>query len=318
MIIRSTMPLRWIFFYAWKSLLLIVGISVLAVVLHKYAHVTIPIPVTVSAMLSAAVSIYLGFRSNNAYDRWWEARCIWGALINISRAWARQVATMLEVGEGDSSEEVEAIKKRLIYRHIAFTHALRVFLRGGPSIAHEKTKELYQVKNDIEEIKEFLSEEDYLRVKDCNNPPNMLIQMQGEDLALACKKGFLTDYRFMHLDQSLVEFNNIQGRSERIKSTAFPRAYSFFQRVFVWTHAIVVPFAFVSLLGWMIIPASFILNYVFFAIDFVSSRIEDPFENRWDDISLSAISRTVEINLKEIRGEKNLPPKIAPIDGILF
>jgi putative membrane protein len=292
-------------------------VSILSVFLKQYEYITIYIPITVTAMLSAALSIYLGFRSNNAYERWWEARIIWGALINDSRSWARQVFTHI-VDEDDNNTETDAIKKELIYRHIAFVNALRVFLRGGPSIAHEQTREIYKVSNDLDDIKKFLSAEEFEEVSQALNPPNMILQKQGKRLAELYKKKFLTDYRFVNLESSLVEFSNIQGRSERIKNTAFPRPYSYFQRVFVWVHGILVPFAYVALVDWMIIPIAFILNYVFLTIDFVGSRIEDPFENRIDDVPLSSITRTIEINLREALGEKSLPEKQQPIDGVMF
>lgn len=314
MVIRNHIPLKWLLFYNWRSLVALNLIAAAAVYMWKNYHYGVQIPVSVSAMLSAALSIYLGFRSNNAYDRWWEARQIWGSLINYSRAWSRQVITFIDA----DSDEGKELKKRLIYRHIAYAHALRIFLRGGASVAHEQGKEIMVTRNDIEEIKEFLPLAEFEMVKKCKNPPNMLLQIQGEELAKAYKDGWLTDFRFMHIDQTLVEFNNVQGRSERIKNTAFPRAYSYFQRLFVWTHGIVLPFAFVDLLGWTVIPVAFILNYVFLAIDFVSSRTEDPFENRWDDIPLSSISRTVEINLKESLHEQDLPPKFPEVNGILF
>lgn len=315
MVIRNDIPLKWLLFYNWKSLIALNAVAGFAVYMHNTFHWGVQMPVSVSAMLSAALSIYLGFRSNNAYDRWWEARQIWGSMINYSRAWARQVITFID---SDSLEKSQALKKRLIYRHIAHAHALRVFLRGGASFAHEKTKEVLEARNDIDEIKEFLSDEEFQMVKGLNNPPNMLLQIQGEEISKAYKDGLLTDFQLIHMDQTLVEFNNVQGRAERIKNTAFPRAYSYFQRLFVWTHGIVLPFAFVDILGWKVIPVAFILNYVFLAIDFVSSRTEDPFENRWDDIPLSAITRTVEINLKESLGEKELPPKFPVVQGVLF
>jgi ion channel-forming bestrophin family protein len=318
MVIRNDIPLKWLLFYNWKSLVTLTLISVLAVLIKKFPHITLDIPISITAMLSGALSIYLGFRSNNAYDRWWEARQIWGAMINYSRAWGRQVETFLYASNGSSDEELIKIKKELVYRHIAFVHALRVFLRGSQSFAHEQTKEIFTTRNDIEEIKPFVSAEEFELIKSTKNPPNVLLHIQGQRLAEASKMGLLSDYRFIHMDQTLVEFNNIQGRSERIKNTAFPRAYSYFQRVFVWTHGIIIPFAYVSYVDWMVIPIAFVLNYVFFAIDFVSSRTEDPFENRWDDIPLSAISRTVEINLRETLGEKELPPKFEVVEGVLF
>jgi putative membrane protein len=318
MIIRNNIPLSWLLFYNWKSLLILNSVAVVAVLLKKEFGIVLNIPTTVVTILSAALSIYLGFRSNNAYDRWWEARTIWGAVINYSRSWSRQVQTFIHPNNLINQEQTDKFKQELIYRHIAFVNALRVFLRGGQSVAHEQTKELFTTSNTIADIEPFISEAEFELVKKADNPPNMLLDIQGRKLEWALREGLISDYRLVHLDQTLVEFNNVQGRSERIKNTAFPRSYSYFQRVFVWTHGLILPFAYVKFLNWSAVPVAFLLNYVFLAIDFVGSRTEDPFENRYDDVPLTAICKTIERNLKESLGEKELPEKEKLIEGILF
>lgn len=318
MVIRKSIPLRWLLFYTWRSLVVVNLLTVAAVVLKKYFDVVIEMPITTVTIFAAALSIYLGFRSNNAYDRWWEARTIWGALVNSSRAWARQVTTLLTPSDRLDEGAIAAARRELVHRHIAFAHALRVFLRGGRSVAHETGPELLQASNTYEDMRPYLDPDEYEAIRGCDNPPNMLLQRQGQRLAELARQGALSDFRLVHLDGTLVEFNHVQGRSERIKSTAFIRSYSWFQRVFVWTHAIIVPFAYVNLLGWSVVPIAFVLNYVFLSIDFISSRTEDPFENRHDDVPLSTICRTIEINLLEVLEDKPLPPRLDPVDGVLF
>jgi ion channel-forming bestrophin family protein len=318
MLIRKSIPLTWLLFYNWPTLLIINLIAVVAVLAKKWYDFSIAMPISAVTVFSAALSIYLGFRSNNAYDRWWEARIIWGSFINSSRAWARQVTTMLEASEACGDDELEAVKRELIYRQIAFAHALRVFLRGGRSVAHETTRELFRATNTYDDMRPFLSAAEYDQVVACDNPPNMLLQHQGERLTELAAAGVVSDYRRVHLDSTLTAFNDVQGRSERIKNTAFLRTYSWFQRMFVRTHGFIVPFAYVNLLGWAMLPVAFILNYVFISIDFISSRTEDPFENRFDDVPLSTMSRTIEINLLEVLDEKPLPPRLEPVEGIAF
>jgi putative membrane protein len=318
MLIRKSIPLSWLLFYNWPTLLIINLIAVVAVVLKEWYGVVFDMPVTAVTVFSAALSIYLGFRSNNAYDRWWEGRIIWGSLINSSRAWARQVLTMLEDADGCRGDELDAAKRELIHRHIAFAHALRVFLRGSASVAHENTRELYRATNTYEDMRPFLAPDEYEQVVACTNPPDMLLRTQGRRLAELAEAGALSDYRRVHLDTTLVGLNDVQGRSERIKNTAFLRTYSWFQRMFVRTHGLIVPFAYVGTLGWATLPVAFILNYVFISIDFISSRTEDPFENRFDDVPLSTICRTIEINLLEALDERPLPRRFEPVEGILF
>ncbi len=318
MLIRRTIPLSWLLFYNWPTLVMINLVAIVAAMLKEWYDIGIDMPVSAVTVFSAALSIYLGFRSNNAYDRWWEARSIWGSLINSSRAWARQVTTMLEATEACSGKALEGVQRELVHRQIAFVHALRVFLRGSPSVAHDITLELFQTTNTYEDMRPFLSADEYERVVACANPPNMLLQHQGVRLAELATEGVLSDYRHMHLDDTLVALNDVQGRSERIKTTAFLRTYSWFQRVFVRMHGVLVPFAYVNAMGWAMLPVAFILNYVFVSIDFISSRTEDPFENRFDDVPLSTMCRTIEINLLEVLGEKPLPPRLPPVRGIAF
>lgn len=318
MLVRKSIPLSWLLFYNWPTLLIINVIAIVAVVLKEWYGVVFDMPVTAVTVFSAALSIYLGFRSNNAYDRWWEARIIWGGFINSSRAWARQVTTMLEPVEACQGADLEAVKRELVHRHIAFAHALRVFLRGGRSVAHETTQELYRASNTYEDMRPFLEEDEYAKVLSADNPPNMLLQHQGRRLAELAALGVVSDYRHVHLDTTLVALNDVQGRSERIKNTAFLRTYSWFQRVFVRTHGLIVPFAYVGTLGWATLPVAFVLNYVFISIDFISSRTEDPFENRFDDVPLSSMCRTIEINLLEVLDEQPLPPRMEPVAGIVF
>jgi putative membrane protein len=109
------------------------------------------------------------------------------------------------------------------------------------------------------------------------------------------------------LEETLGEFNKAPSGSERIKNTPFLRQYSFFSRVFVFFHASLLPFVFVEEPGWMSIPIWVIVSFVFLCLDLVGERIEDPFENRPEDVPLTALSLTIETNLKEHWGDKDFP-----------
>jgi len=319
MIVRQTMPLKWLFYYTWRSLLFLLVISSLAAGISKFLEKPSLIPVEAAAIFSAALSIYLGFRSNNAYDRWWEARSIWGLLVNYSRAFTRQVLTFIESPDGSvPEEEIEQVKLELIQRHIAFVHALRIFLRSAKSYPHEARRELVVARNDVDELRAFLSADEFEEVSHYQNIPNMLTLRQGITVANLASRGLLTDYRFIQLDQSLVEFANIQGRSERIKFTPLPRTFSFFQRVFVYMHTFIMAFTFAPIVGWWVILVTLIVNYIFITIDFVGSRTEDPFENRYDDVSLSAISTGIENTLREMIHDSYRAESVQPCQGVLL
>lgn len=321
MIVRQGLPFAWLVYYTWRSLLYLLVISSIAAVISPQLRddYGIIIPMEAAAIFSAALSIYLGFRSNNAYERWWEARSIWGLLVNYSRAFTRQVVSFIHSADGSVPEHMlKSIREELVYRHIAFVHALRIFLRTAESYPHESRSELVESRNDVDELSKYLTPEEFEQVKNCSNIPNILTHRQGLQLAELASQGLLTDFRFIQLDQTLVEFANIQGRSERIKFTPLPRTFSFFQRVFVYMHTFIMSFTFAPIVGWWVIVVTLIVNYIFITIDFVSSRTEDPFENRFDDVPLSSISTGIENTLREMINDAHRADPIRPVDGVLF
>lgn len=318
MIISRNLKWRHIIYYTRFKLLYFVALSVSVYIIHEIFDVkNLNIPFNAVATLSTALAIYLGFKNNNAYERWWEARKIWGLIVNYSRSWAREVLTMI-LPNGEKSPEFQHLQSRLLYRHIAFVNALRVYLREKHDYNETGIREIIEVKNAYSEIRKFLSQEEYDEAISKKNPPNHLITLQGDDLKKAYEKGWLTDFRFVKLSETLTEFNNHQGMSERIKNTPLPRPYSFFSRVFVTIHGTLIPFAFIEELGWVNIPLSIVINFVFLALDYIGERTEDPFENRMDDTPLSSISLTVEENVKEMYGDINMPVRPKSEFGVVM
>ncbi|MFD1187726.1 bestrophin family protein [Pontibacter rugosus] len=319
MLVHRNLSWRAILHYTWKSLLYYFLLALFVYLVHDHYEVAyLSMPFNTVTALSTALAIFLGFKNNNAYDRWWEGRKIWGLLVNYSRAWAREVITMIMPEDEQDTAAVRDLQQRMVYRHIAFVHALRVFLKKKHSYNETDQEEIYEEANDYKDTEAFLMASEYKAFCHKNNPPNFLLELQGEDLQRAFRRGWISDYRFVKLEETLVEFNNIQGRSERIKNTPFPRQYSFFSRVFVFIHASLLPFAFIHEMGLATIPVSFIISFVFLALDMVGERTEDPFENRLEDVPLTALSLTIETNLKEQWGDKNFPAKPKNKEGIVL
>lgn len=319
MLVRRNLTSRMILHYTWKSLLYYIVLSIVVYFLHDYYKVLqLHLPFNTITALSTALAIFLGFKNSNAYERWWEARQIWGLLVNYSRAWTRQVITMIIPPDDSKTAEVREFQKCMIYRHIAFVHALRVFLRFRHDYNEVTQEELIEATNDYADAHSFLTEKDFDSFHLKKNPPNYLLEMQGEDLRIAFDRGWLSDFRFVKLEETLVEFNNIQGRSERIKNTPLPRPYSFFSRVFVFIHASLLPFVFVEELKWAAIPVSVIISFVFLCLDLVGERTEDPFENRLEDVPLTALSLSIETITKEQWGSKDFPEKPVAVEGLVM
>ncbi|REK19045.1 MAG: hypothetical protein DWQ37_02475 [Planctomycetota bacterium] len=319
MFVRRNIPWTWIFYYAWPSMLYFFLLSVVVYVLRRAIDAwDLEIPFQPVTIMATALAIFLGFKNNEAYGRWWEGRIIWGLAVNYSRAWGRQVLTLFAAPE-DERDELAAFQRRLVRRHMAFIHALRVYLRTTQSFPQEITDdEPGDKRNSYGACRPHLDAEEYRRLWQADNPPDSLLRLQGKDLHVARERGWLSDYTMVHLDQTLVELNHVQGRSERIKKTPLPRPYSYFTRVIVHVQGTLLPFAFVAALGWTMIPLSCIVSFVFLSLDLIGSRTEDPFENRVDDVPLTALSYTIERNLEEALGEKELPPALEPEHGVLY
>ena len=318
MIVSRNLNWKHIVYYSWKSMIYFFILSLVVYVLHEQFDIhSISIPFNAIATLSTALAIYLGFKNNSAYDRWWEVRKIWGLLVNYSRAWGREVFNFALPTDKAFAGELEDWQKRVIYRHIGFVHALRFFLRIRKPY-NKNSNELVEDQNQYADVKAFLSPEEFRQFREKNNPPNYLLQLQGDDIRTAFEKGWLSDYRFVKLNETLTEFNNHQGMSERIKNTPLPRPYSYSSRIFVFMHGTLVPFAFIDELGWINILLSLTINFIFLALDQIGERTEDPFENKMEDTPLTNISITIETNLKEMLGEQELPEYTEKFKGVIL
>jgi putative membrane protein len=317
MIVRRNLKWSLILFYSWKGILYYLVLAIVVYVVHHNV-IRLAIPFYTITAFGTALAIFLGFKNNSAYDRWWEARKLWGSLVNYSRAWTRQIITFINDPDSEHPEEVVAFQKKLIYRHIAYVNALRVFLRRKFGYNETGQDELFEVANEYHDTEPFLQPEEYAVFSKKNNPPNYLLEVQAEDLRYAFSQGWLSDYRIVKLEETLVEFNNVQGGCERIKNTPLLRHYSFYSRMFVIMHATMLPFAFVDEMGIVMIPISVFISFIFHSLDLVGERTEDPFENRLEDVPLTSLCRTIEANMKEQWGEPHLPAGMQSIGGIAF
>ncbi|WP_407523985.1 bestrophin family ion channel [Lacibacter sp. MH-610] len=281
-------------------------------------------PFTPVAIVGTAVALYVGFKNNSAYDRLWEGRRIWGSIVNFSRSWGMMVLDYI-----DGNPEV---KRQLIYRHLAFIHALKNQLRkdtvwhyhGTDRRIVESHTEFRQHHLDTE-LKVFLPEDEVTEAVKYKNAATHLLKKQSAILRQLYNEGALNDFRFIEMEKLVVEFYNQQGACERIKGFPLPRQYAFFSYAFTWVLILVLPF---GLLGefqkigewsvWFTVPTHIIVSWIFNTMEKVGDTSENPFENGINDVPMTAICRTIEIDLKEMLGETDIPEKIKPVDGILM
>jgi ion channel-forming bestrophin family protein len=314
MIVRKHLRWRRVLFKSRGFLSYIIGLSSLVYIMHRaeddgyLGSLLIHLPFGVVAMLATALAIFLAFRNNSAYDRWWEARKIWGGIVNASRTFGRQVMSLTSLSD-EPSDAVLAYQQELIYRHLAWINALRLQLRRNTT---------------WDELKPFLSSEEFQWVMNRQNHATQLVHKQGLRLAAGKQEGLVTESRFLEiLDETLTSLYELQGKAERIKNTPLPRHYDYFPRVFLFLFVTLLPSGMITELekvgsAWMVVPLATTVSYVFYVLMRVGEFNEDPFEGRFSDTPMTALCRTIEIDMREQLGETKLPPKLEPVDGILM
>jgi putative membrane protein len=318
MIVKRNLKWNLILFYTWKSLLFYILYAVFVYGLYSLTEFRFSIPFDAITAFGTALAIFLGFKNNNAYDRWWEASLWWGALVSESRTWARELIIFINSPGKEDQDEIKALQKRIIYRQIAYVNALRVYLRRKLQYNNSGQHELFEVENEYRDAQPFLDQQEYQGFRKKENPPNHLLELHARDLRNTIARGWITDYCFVRLEETLAEFTAVQGGCERIKNTPFPRHYSFYSRMFVLIQSMMLPFAFVDTMGVAMIPVSVVISFIFRSLDLIGDRTEDPFENRLEDVPLTALCLSIETNLKEQLGDTDFPKKAQATKGIVF
>ncbi|MEK6247442.1 MAG: hypothetical protein N2C12_04635 [Planctomycetales bacterium] len=334
MYIRRNIRLRIIFNLAWRFLLPYMIYCAIIILIHIYVehyHVKIYIPFMPISLIGIAVSFYLGFKNNQSYERLWEARKIWGQIVNASRTWGNQVMSL--VIDPLSNEKYQASstdQRELIRRHLAWINSLRVVLRSQSRFGPHHTKSFAPQLIVGEESQQsvtsnFLGEEQLAAINYDANVPVQLVRLQGEHLKHLFHNRQLTDFQQMQMMSTLDQLYESQGKCERIKTTPFPRQYAFYCQIFTWIFVLLLPFGLISQFEsikhqfvWLTIPFSGLIAWIFMTMEMVGDRSEDPFESFIHDVPMTSLCRDVEVDLLQMLGDKELPQLIDAIDDVLM
>lgn len=249
------------------------------------------------ALVGIALSIFLGFRNNACYDRWWEARRQWGEMIAVARTLARQ--TLVVDGTPDA-----AARARLLRMQIAFARSLARSLRRSAG--------------DFSGVAAFLPAEDVAFVEGSRSRPDAILRLMGREIAALRARGAISDILFQVLDASLGRLALVQAACERIHNTPVPFAYTLLLHRTAYIFCLLMPFGFADSLGWGTPFAAALTAYAFFGLDALSVHLEQPFEDNPNGLALAAMSQIIEINLREALGETDLPPAPQPRDFLLM
>ncbi|MDF1503417.1 bestrophin family ion channel [Roseisolibacter sp. H3M3-2] len=385
MIVRRTLTWTRMLGYLGRPLAVHTAVAVAVVLAHRaYGQRWISVPDLPVSILAAALGILLGFRNNSGYDRWWEARTLWGGIVNTSRRLARQVLSLLPAarersdddplgdeglyaadegrrvspllasaytdtfavparGSGDGAvrdrlgraggvspagaaataaavlplpDEEDGLEscafpgasreaRELVYAQIGFVNALRCHLRR---------------QDPLPEIAPYFRPAVLEALRDEQNVPTAILVWMASRLRRAFGRapGTESTMRLVALDETLNELTNLLGGCERIKNTPIPRQYDFLPRVMVRVYLFLLPLSVVAELGLATPLVTVVIAFLFLSLDAIGRNVEAPFENDIHDTPMTALCRTIEINLRQMLGERTLPPPVQPVDGYLY
>lgn len=240
-------------------------------------------PIGVPTMIGTAVSLLLAFRISQSYERWWEARIIWGAIVNDSRTLIRQA---IQFTNEDAKSEIQSFATR----QIIWNYALGESLRKTPF---------------TDKVQQYLVEHDVAAA----NIPNALLDKHSEQIKKWAETGVITEFRQIQLDTTLARLCDSMGKCERVKNTIFPRSYSVLVHTLIYTFAFILPFGLDDAHVIAEILMTIIIPVMFIAIEKTAIIMQDPFENTPVDTPMTALATTIEINIRQMIGDKNIPEK---------
>lgn len=346
MYVKKNFGLKAILQFSGAHMVWIFIWATIIVLIYDYTPIKewMVIPWLPLSVIGTAVAFYVGFKNNSAYDRLWEARKIWGAIVNGSRTWGtttKAFASNLFRSENLSDIDLNSVHKKLIYRHIGWIYALRSQLLISTQWEH--INQSWHVRratkkrmanlgvglhcDDFSEkrLRQFLPADEYERLINTKNTATQIIDQQSQDLKQLRELDIIDDFRHMELQKLLADFYTFQGQCERIKKFPLPRQYGSLSLVFVGIFIFLLPLGMVSefaKLGefgvWLSIPFTVLVGWVYMMMELIGDYSENPFEGLGNDIPMLSLCRTIEIDLREMLGENDLPDAIQPINGVLM
>lgn len=280
MILEKRIPISyWFKIIKWDLLIVLIfstGIHYLSVYLPNA-----DIPISIGAFLGTAIALLLSFKLSQSYDRWWEARKIWGEIVNDSRTLVVQLKNF-------SSNEEHPLVKEIAERQIAWAFSFGQSLRKL---------------NPLEDLKKRISLSDFQIVKSHSNIPLSLLDLQANSVRKLHKENEINDFQQVQIDGTLVRLCAAMGKAERIKNTAFPKTYRLTLHLFIYIFLITLSLSITHLHSIVEVPLLMFIALPFLLLEKIALSIQDPFENRPSDTAMTTIANTIETNIKDLLGE---------------
>ena len=329
-IYRAKDMARWTRFETMRF----VGYIIIWVALYYFVDLNwLRIPWTPMALIGTAVAFVIGFQNNAVYGRIWEARKIWGGIVNTSRTFGVYVQAMLSdehMHHAANSEEIKNEMTVLTYRHIAWMTALRHAMRAERSwevTSKQRSNTDWGVlppekKSDLkEDLKPYISDFELEYVMSKDNKQTAILYLQSGHLKKLKEQGMIWEFSFLELEGVIKDLFTLQGQSERIKNFPYPRQYATLNHFFMWILLFILPLALVpqfadigseisqvkpfwgNLFVWLSVPMYVAVAWIFHTMERIGRTGENPFEGTANDVPISAISRGIENDLRQNLGD---------------
>ncbi|MFT7588704.1 MAG: putative membrane protein [Limisphaerales bacterium] len=305
---------------------------------HFLGFTWMTIPWQPISLIGIAVAFYLGFKNNSAYERLWEARKIWGGIVNTSRAFtvmARDFVSNDEAINSRSEDELNSIRKKLVHTHVAWLRMLALELRKLKTWEHAdkasmSAREMMGTtfsEEKYEQIKPYLSEADYEYIMSKENHSSHIMSIQSKKLMSLRREGVIEHFRHLEMQALITEFYALQGKSERIKNFPFPRQYATVNHFFSVIFIMLLPFGMLTVFAalephsliWLAIPFSVVGSWVFWMMEMIGDYSENPFEGLFNDVPITSMAVGIERDIRQMLDEEDLPEAIVaggPLDVV--
>jgi ion channel-forming bestrophin family protein len=295
MLLDRKIPVRYIFNKVKIELLYVV---IVGLVIHflttRFSKELPEMPLTIPVFLGTAISILLSFKMSQSYDRWWEARKVWGAIVNDSRTFIVQLQSFVKD---------EAVIRRMAHRQIAWCYSLGQALRDQDA---------------LQGLGEYLSANDLEELSRHTNKPLAILKQNARELKKMREQGVIDTFMHLQMDDTLTRLCDSMGKAERIKSTVFPVTYRLFLHFTIYLFVVILSIALKGVDTYFEIPLLTLISMVFFLIEKSATHLQDPFRNRPSDIPVTAIARTIDINIRQLLEEENVPQPLPANDYYLL